>query len=92
LLHQGEELLIHRGPVPPGADGIALNYPEALASLTLGDQIFFADGSIRASVVQITTEGVLVKVLQGGNLSTRKGVNLPVKRIESLGPDRQGPR
>jgi pyruvate kinase len=81
LLHQGEELLIHRGPVPPGAEGIALNYPEALASLTLGDQIFFADGSIRASVVQITTEGVLVKVLQGGNLSTRKGVNLPVKGL-----------
>jgi pyruvate kinase len=81
LLHQGEELLIHRGPVPAGADGIALNYPEALASLTLGDQIFFADGSIRASVVRIAAEGVVVRVLQGGNLSTRKGVNLPVKGL-----------
>jgi len=81
LLHQGEELLIRRGPVAPGGEGIALNYPEALESLALGDQIFFADGSIRATVVKITAEGVLVKVLQGGNLSTRKGVNLPVKGL-----------
>ncbi len=81
LLHQGEKLLIHRGPVPEGADGIALNYPEALDSLSEGDQIFFADGSIRASVAQISSEGVLVRVLQGGNLSTRKGVNLPVKGL-----------
>lgn len=82
LLHHGEELMIfRRGPVPPGVAGIALNYPEVLDALVVGDQIFFADGGIRTEAVRVDAEGVLVRVLQGGPLSTRKGVNLPLRRV-----------
>lgn len=82
LLHHGDELLIlRRGPAPPGSQAIAINYPEALVALSLGDQVFFADGIIRAEVIRVSDEGVVVLIVQGGTLSSRKGVNLPVKSL-----------
>jgi pyruvate kinase len=80
-LRDGDELMIYRKQVPPDTAGIALNYPEALDALAEGDQIFFADGTIRVETVRVGESGVLVRVLQGGELSSRKGVNLPVKRL-----------
>lgn len=80
-LREGDELLIYRHQVPPGIPGIALNYPEVLEALAVGDQIFFADGTIRVETVRLGEAGVLVRVLQGGELSSRKGVNLPVKHL-----------
>jgi pyruvate kinase len=80
-LREGDELRIHRHRVEPSVPGIALNYPEVLDSLAVGDQIFFADGTIRVETVHLDEAGVLVRVLQGGELSSRKGVNLPVKRL-----------
>ncbi|MHB8789148.1 MAG: pyruvate kinase [Desulfobulbaceae bacterium] len=81
ILSEGDELMIYRKPVPPDMAGIALNYPEVLEALAVGDQIFFADGTIRVETVRVVEAGVLVRVLQGGELSSRKGVNLPVKRL-----------
>lgn len=80
-LRAGDEMMIYRQRVPQGVPGIALNYPEVLDALALGDQIFFADGTIRVETVRLDGAGVLVRVLQGGELSSRKGVNLPVKRL-----------
>ncbi|MFZ5798396.1 MAG: pyruvate kinase [Desulfobulbus sp.] len=80
-LREGDDLLIQRHRGSADLPGITLNYPEVLDALTEGDQIFFADGTIRVETLRVSEIGVLVRVLQGGELSSRKGVNLPVKRL-----------
>ena len=82
LLQHDQELMIFRDGVPPGVAGISINYPQVLDAIKVGDQIFFADGSIRTEAVRVGTEGVAVRVLQGGPLSSRKGVNLPVRGLD----------
>jgi len=84
LLNVGQELMIfrRRGEVVPGVAGISINYPQVLDAIKVGDQIFFADGSIRTEAVRVGEDGVAVLVLQGGPLSSRKGVNLPVRGLD----------
>ncbi|NTV14653.1 MAG: pyruvate kinase [Desulfobulbaceae bacterium] len=82
LLQHDDELMIFRDGVPAGAVGISINYPQVLDAIRVGDQIFFADGSIRTEAVRVGAAGVAVRVLQGGPLSSRKGVNLPVRGLD----------
>lgn len=60
---------------------IAINYPKILDGVSIGDQIYFADGTIRSTVEGIDSDKVTVKILTGGKLTTGKGVNLPVGQI-----------
>ena len=60
---------------------ISINYPKILDGVSIGDQVYFADGTIRAAVESIDSDKVTVKILTGGKLTTGKGVNLPVGQI-----------
>ncbi|MEW6428020.1 MAG: pyruvate kinase [Thermodesulfobacteriota bacterium] len=90
-LAPGDLLHIHKSPSPgePCADGcIRINHPEVLETLRPGEQIYFADGTIR-TVVESASEGmVTARVLVGGRLTSKKGVNLPVAglRIPTITP------
>jgi len=67
---------------PQGAqNAISINYPKILDGVTIADQIYFADGTIRATVESTDSDKVTVRILTGGKLTTGKGVNLPVGQI-----------
>lgn len=57
---------------------ITINHPEILQTLKPGDAVYFADGAIRTEVVKTEADHVVAKVLVGGKLASRKGVNFPV--------------
>lgn len=79
LLVEGDLLHIWRETVPKGAkNSVSINYPKSLDNLAHGNQVYFADGTIRSSVITVDPEKVTVKVLTGGKLTTGKGVNLPL--------------
>lgn len=79
LLVECDLLFIWRKTPPEGAqNSVSINYPKILDELSNGDHIYFADGTIRSSVINIEPDKVTVKVLTGGKLTTGKGVNLPV--------------
>lgn len=57
--------------------GVTINHPNILPSLKKGDLIYLADGSIRCEVTQNESGVVRTKVLVGGDLTSKKGVNFP---------------
>ncbi|NPA52149.1 MAG: pyruvate kinase [Aquificae bacterium] len=58
-------------------EALSINYPEILDQLKPGDRIYIADGTIRLKVIEKTEDGIIAKVILGGLISSRKGVNFP---------------
>ncbi len=82
-LIEGDLLHIWKKQPPEGAENcISINYPKILGGLSVGDQVYFADGTIRSVVESIDSDKVTAKILTGGKLTTGKGVNLPVGQIK----------
>jgi len=76
-------LYIWRKNPPKGAQNcISINYPKILDGVSIGDQVYFADGTVRSTVERIDSDKVTVRILTGGKLTTGKGVNLPVGQIK----------
>jgi pyruvate kinase len=82
LLKAGDHLEVHRNPVS-GSDfnQINISHPEVLDVLKRGDHIFFADGAIHTQVEESDSGKVVLRVLVGGKLTSRKGMNLPVTNL-----------
>jgi pyruvate kinase len=57
--------------------GVTINHPHILPSLKQGDLIYLADGGIRCEVTANTNGIVRTKILVGGDLTSKKGVNFP---------------
>ncbi len=63
---------------------LTLSYPQIIDDLRPGEYIFFADGSIRAKVLQITNGRAKLLVKNAGVLSSHKGVNFPHSNLSLL--------
>jgi pyruvate kinase len=56
---------------------VCLPHPEIFAALTPQTDLLLDDGRLRLRVESCTTEGAKTTVITGGELSNRKGVNVP---------------
>ncbi len=65
---------------------IGLNYPKLPSEVTKGNQIFIYDGLIKLEVVKSDEQEITCKVLEGGKISSRKGVNCPGVSISLYAP------
>ncbi len=82
-LTEGELLTIWRKKPPKWEQHcISINYPKILEGVSIGDQIYFADGTIRSAVEEVDSDKVTIRILTGGKLTSGKGVNLPVGQIK----------
>lgn len=72
--------------VRSGADGdkmsIPLPHPEIFAAIAPGQDLLIDDGRIRVRVTGIGDDLIEAKVINGGTISNRKGVNLPGTILE----------
>ncbi|MDY6821193.1 MAG: pyruvate kinase [Deferribacterota bacterium] len=59
------------------ATKLGLNYPDILDRLDKGCRVFLADGQIALKVVDRIKDGVRLKALNDGVVSSRKGLNFP---------------
>lgn len=63
-------------------DGIYISYPDFHKDAKVGESILLDDGKIETVVVEITADGLVrAKVINGGILLPRKGINLPDTQI-----------
>src|SRR5213594_602707 len=60
---------------------IPIAYPDLPKAVKKGDTIFLADGTIRIEVLRAKKDEVEGRVINGGDLTSGKGVNLPRLRI-----------
>ena len=76
----GAEVTLAAAAAAVGGD-IPVDYPELAGEVGPGDDIFIADGLIHLQVERVAGERIVCRVLHGGVLDSRKGVNIPGARI-----------
>lgn len=82
-LQAGQELLLSsKSPEEGDGERLWIHPLSVLASLEKGMSVLFDDGYIASEVKEITSEGVVVTVQNGGILKSQKGVNMPNARLD----------
>jgi pyruvate kinase len=73
----GGELRFVRGDVVQGADELVTTYEPLVDELRESDSVMLADGTISLIVEERASRYVRCRVVQGGTVRSRQGVNLP---------------
>ena len=76
-LVDGASVILKPGDGPCDAQCLTVDFPGLLASLRVGGDVFLADGFFHLRVLAIGPDQARCEVLRGGQISDRKGVNLP---------------
>ncbi len=78
----GDVLTFTNTPCLGNKDCIYVSYPNLAGDVKIGNIILIDDGKIETRVREITKDrNVLVEVILGGPLSSKKGINLPDTKI-----------
>ena len=81
-LEKNQEIILTTKECEGDAHKIYINYPEFPKDVRKGEKVLLDDGKIHLEVVDTDyKEQVKCKVLSGGILSSKKGVNLPNTKI-----------
>ncbi|MFQ5772495.1 MAG: pyruvate kinase, partial [bacterium] len=76
-LHAGQTFVLTVAEVPGDNQRASVTYSKLPKEVKVNDRILLADGSIELVVMETDTENVICKVQVGGELSSKKGINLP---------------
>ena len=77
ILEPGDTFVLDDDPTPGNAERVYLPHPEIFEAIQPGDQMLLNDGLIRLAVLEVEKGRIVTRVIYGGPLSSRKGVNLP---------------
>ena len=85
----GSALKIIRGRPPAAADELTTTYEPLIDEVRPGDRIMLADGTVGLAVERVERDTAFCRVVQGGPIRSRQGLNLPGIRLSApaLGPD-----
>ncbi|MFO0990968.1 MAG: pyruvate kinase [Hyphomicrobiales bacterium] len=76
-LAAGAQFIFDTDPAPGNANRVHLPHPEIFAAAQVGDSLLLNDGRLRVEAVEVSPQRIVTKVIFGGTLSDRKGLNLP---------------
>ncbi|SDE02919.1 pyruvate kinase [Ruegeria marina] len=77
ILQPGDTFTFDDNPAPGNSERVQLPHPEILAALNVGSTVLVNDGKLRLEVRACSETSATCEVLVGGQISDRKGVNLP---------------
>ncbi|MBO8136684.1 MAG: pyruvate kinase [Desulfotomaculum sp.] len=77
LLRAGDEFTLTTEEIKGDNTRVSVTYKDLPKDVTVGGKILVADGLIELKVIEIKDTEVRCKVVNGGELKSRKGVNLP---------------
>jgi len=77
LLKEGQEFRLDLDPAPGDARRVNLPHPEIFAAIDTGEILLINDGKIRLRVMAHGDDFAECRVEVGGEISNRKGVNVP---------------
>jgi pyruvate kinase len=77
MLEEGATFRLDLDPAEGDATRVSLPHPEIFAALKVGSSLLVNDGKIRLKVTECSPEHAVTKVVVGGEISNRKGVNVP---------------
>ncbi len=73
----GAEFVLTTETVEGDCNRATISYPEFPRDVKPGDRVLIADGAVELRVLDVDGESVRCRVVVGGRVSDRKGVNLP---------------
>src|SRR3989344_4286153 len=72
-LESGKKIKILAKQTYGSIEAISINFPTIIKNLEKGHEIYLGDGEIKLEVIEKTSEGVLTKIIVGGELRDRMG-------------------
>jgi pyruvate kinase len=76
-LRPGEPFVLTTEPTPGDANHVSVTFERLPKAVKPGDILFLNDGFIQLEVVKVEGKDIHCRVLVGGELRSRKGLNLP---------------
>lgn len=76
-LDEGAPFVLDRDPTPGNGQRVCLPHPELFEVITAGQSLLLDDGKLRLEVLGSDGNSIRTRVINGGILSDRKGVNVP---------------
>ncbi len=80
-LQEGERFILTTRDVPGSKDQVPITYKELPQDVQYRSRILLADGTIELCVEEVENGDIYCRVVNGGILSDRKGVNVPGVKI-----------
>lgn len=77
ILTAGQEFILDSDITPGDVKRVCLPHPELFAVITAGQSLLLDDGKLRLQVLDSDGHSIRTRVIVGGSLSDRKGVNVP---------------
>ncbi len=77
MLVEGATFQLDLDPTEGDVSRVQLPHPEIFAALEVGSSLLVNDGKIRLSVTECSDKHAVTEVAVGGEISNRKGVNVP---------------
>ncbi len=77
LLKEGSSFILTNREVPGDEQGVSVTFPSLPQKVKKGDCIFLADGTIELKVKELTLTDIICRIVRGGKLTSRKGINIP---------------
>ena len=82
-IEDGQELIITTEEVEGNAERVSTVYKEIVNDVKAGDTILIDDGNIELETLAVEGNAVKTKVVHGGVLKSRKGINLPDTEVSA---------
>ena len=76
-LSDGDEFVLSAKACVGNQERVSITYPKLWEEVSPGTAILIDDGLVELTVEQIKQEDIVCKVVNGGEISNRKGVNIP---------------
>ncbi|MDD3365023.1 MAG: pyruvate kinase [Syntrophomonas sp.] len=80
-LQAGQTFVLTTRPVPGDENEVGVSYPQLPVEVKPGTSILLSDGLINLLVEETTATDIICRVINGGELGEKKGVNVPGVRI-----------
>ena len=82
-VEEGDELVITSEDMVGNSQKISTSYQSLPTDVAVGDAILIDDGKIELKVVRASGNEVTTKVIYGGPIKSRKGINLPDTQVSA---------
>jgi pyruvate kinase len=80
-LEDGGRFVLGAGGGAGDASGASTSHPGLPAELEAGDRVLLSDGIVELRVEETTADEIRTKVIRGGVIRSRAGVNVPSERL-----------
>ena len=83
VLKKGQELVITTRELTGNGKVVSTSYKNLPQDVKVGEKVLIDDGKIELKVTEVRDADIVTKVVYGGPLTSRKGINLPHTKVSA---------